>query len=121
LLKAFTVDALGGLLLECEEEHWPNPIYSNNVARADSCLRKRVGSVNLVWALAIGADNHGQEVIEFALMAGFVAVAAGAIVPSVGASISKVFSKSASTMTAAAATSQNQICSGSPVDMFARF
>jgi pilus assembly protein Flp/PilA len=39
------------------------------------------------------------------LMAGFVAVAAGAIMPGVSTSISKIFSKIASTMTAAAATS----------------
>jgi Flp pilus assembly pilin Flp len=38
-------------------------------------------------------------------MAGFVAVAAGAIMPGVTTSISKSFGKIASTMTAAAATS----------------
>jgi Flp pilus assembly pilin Flp len=38
-------------------------------------------------------------------MAGFVAIAAGSIMPGVSTSISKIFSKIASTMTAAAATS----------------
>ncbi|MGO9097864.1 MAG: Flp family type IVb pilin [Bryobacteraceae bacterium] len=38
-------------------------------------------------------DDQGQDLIEYALMAGFVAVAAGAMMPNVTASISKVFSK----------------------------
>jgi Flp pilus assembly pilin Flp len=38
-------------------------------------------------------------------MAGFVAVAAGAIMPGVATSISTIFSKIASTMTASASTS----------------
>jgi Flp pilus assembly pilin Flp len=50
-------------------------------------------------------DRAGQDLIEYALMAGFVAVAAGAIMPGVATSISKIFSNIASTMTAAAATS----------------
>jgi Flp pilus assembly pilin Flp len=70
-----------------------------------SCWRKRVRIVNLVCPPRIWADNHGQDLIEYALMAGFVAVAAGAIMPGVSTSISKIFSKIASTMTAAAATS----------------
>jgi pilus assembly protein Flp/PilA len=64
-----------------------------------------VRMVNLVWKLRIWADARGQDLIEYALMAGFVAVAAGAIMPGVSTSISKIFSKIASTMTAAAATS----------------
>ncbi len=59
----------------------------------------------LVWKLRIWANDHGQDLIEYALMAGFVAVSAGAIMPSVATSISKIFSKVASTMTAAASTS----------------
>jgi len=61
--------------------------------------------INRIWRLRIWADNHGQDLIEYALMAGFVAVAAGAIMPGVATSISRIFSKVASTMTAAAATS----------------
>ena len=53
----------------------------------------------LVWRLRIWADNHGQDLIEYALMAGFVAVAAGAIMPGVATSISVIFSKVASVMT----------------------
>lgn len=38
-------------------------------------------------------DDQGQDLIEYALMAGFVAVAAGALMPNVSKSISTVFSK----------------------------
>ncbi len=60
--------------------------------------------VNLVWALRIWKDTRGQDLIEYALMAGFVAVAAGAIMPGVATSISTIFSKVATTMSTAAAT-----------------
>jgi pilus assembly protein Flp/PilA len=58
--------------------------------------------IHLSWKLRIWTDTHGQDLIEYALMAGFVAVAAGAIMPGVSSSISKIFSKVASVMTAAA-------------------
>ncbi len=38
-------------------------------------------------------DDRGQDLIEYALMAGFVAVAAGALMPSVSTSITTVFNK----------------------------
>ena len=60
---------------------------------------------NLVWKLRIWKDTRGQDLIEYALMAGFVAVAAGAIMPGVATSISTIFSKVASAMSTAAATS----------------
>ena len=56
---------------------------------------------NLVLKLKIWKDTKGQDLIEYALMAGFVAVAAGAIMPGVATSISTIFSKVASVMTAA--------------------
>ena len=57
---------------------------------------------NLILKLRILKDTRGQDMIEYALMAGFVAVAAGAIMPNVATSISTIFSKVASVMTAAA-------------------
>ena len=60
------------------------------------------GLTNLVWKLRIWKDTRGQDLIEYALMAGFVAVAAGAIMPGVSTSISRIFSKVASVMTASA-------------------
>ncbi len=59
---------------------------------------------NLVLRLKIWKDTKGQDLIEYALMAGFVAVAAGAIMPGVASSISTIFSKIASVMSAAANT-----------------
>jgi pilus assembly protein Flp/PilA len=56
-----------------------------------------------IWLDKIRKDQRGQDLIEYALMAGFVAVAAGAIMPGVATSISTIFSKVASVMTAAAA------------------
>lgn len=53
----------------------------------------------------IGNDTRGQDLIEYALMAGFVAVAAGAIMPGVATSISTIFSNIASTMSVAASQS----------------
>ena len=38
-------------------------------------------------------DDQAQDLIEYALMAGFVSVAAGAIMPNISTSISTVFSK----------------------------
>jgi Flp pilus assembly pilin Flp len=49
-------------------------------------------------------DTKGQDLIEYALMAGFVAVAAGAIMPGVASSINVVFSKVNSIMILAAAS-----------------
>ena len=55
----------------------------------------------MILKLKIWADQNGQDLIEYALMAGFVAVAAGAIMPGVAKSISTIFSKVASVMASA--------------------
>ncbi len=47
----------------------------------------------LILKLRILKDTRGQDLIEYALMAGFVAVAAGAIVPGVAESIKTIFGK----------------------------
>ena len=57
-----------------------------------------------VLRLKIWKDKHGQDLIEYALMAGFVAVAAGALMPNIASSISTVFSKISSVMASAAAS-----------------
>ena len=61
----------------------------------------RFTCLSVICRLEIWRDTHGQDLIEYALMAGFVAVAAGAIMPGVSSSVSKIFSKVASVMTAA--------------------
>jgi len=57
---------------------------------------------NFILKVQILKDTKGQDLIEYALMAGFVAVAAGAIMPGVSTSISTIFSKVAASMTLAA-------------------
>ena len=64
--------------------------------------RLKFTCLNVICRLKIWQDDHGQDLIEYALMAGFVAVAAGAIMPGVSSSISKIFSKVTSVMTNAA-------------------
>ena len=56
---------------------------------------------NLIFKVGILRDTRGQDLIEYALMAGFVAVAAGAVMPGVADSISTIFSKVASVTAAA--------------------
>jgi Flp pilus assembly pilin Flp len=46
-------------------------------------------------------DTRGQDLIQYALLAGFVVVTAGAVMPGVAGSISTVFTQVASAMTAA--------------------
>ena len=58
----------------------------------------------LLLQLRIWKDRRGQDLIEYALMAGFVAVAAGAIMPGVATSISEIFSKVASVLSQANAS-----------------
>ena len=47
-------------------------------------------------------DCAGQDLIEYALMAGFVAVSAGALLPSIATSVSSIFSQVGSVVTLAA-------------------
>jgi pilus assembly protein Flp/PilA len=46
---------------------------------------------SFLWKLRLLKDTRGQDLIEYALMAGFVAVAAGAIVPGVASSMKTIF------------------------------
>ncbi len=55
----------------------------------------------LIFRLKSLKDIDGQDLIEYALMAGFVAVAAGALMPAVADSITTIFSKVGSVMAAA--------------------
>jgi pilus assembly protein Flp/PilA len=55
----------------------------------------------LVFYLKAWSDSRGQDLIEYALMAGFVAVSAGAIMPNVALSISQIFSQVASVLSSA--------------------
>jgi pilus assembly protein Flp/PilA len=54
-------------------------------------MRRHVNQ--LLVRMQLWKDDHGQDLIEYALMAGFVAVSAGAVMPGVASSISAIFSK----------------------------
>lgn len=47
----------------------------------------------LIWKLRIMKDTRGQDLIEYALMVGFIAVAAGAVIPGVVTSIRSIFTR----------------------------
>jgi pilus assembly protein Flp/PilA len=59
--------------------------------------------IKIAYALRIWKDTKGQDLIEYALMAGFVAVAAGAIMPNVATQVGTIFSKVNSQLSSAAA------------------
>ena len=50
----------------------------------------------------LARDERGQDMVEYALLAGFIAVAAGATLPGISTSISTIFSKMASVTSVAA-------------------
>ena len=58
-----------------------------------------------IWRLRLWKETHGQDMIEYALLAGFVAVAAGATFPPVANNISSIFSKITSSINFAASQS----------------
>ena len=52
--------------------------------------------------LRLTNDEKAQDMVEYALLAGFIAVAAGAILPGISTQISTIFSRMESVVTAAA-------------------
>jgi pilus assembly protein Flp/PilA len=60
---------------------------------------------NLVRKLSFWKNNCGQDLIEYALMAGFIAVAAGALTPAIANGICTIFSMVVTTMASAASQS----------------
>lgn len=49
--------------------------------------------INTIIKLKIWKDTHGQDLAEYALMAGFLAAASGFTLPAVAADIATVYSK----------------------------
>ena len=45
------------------------------------------------FIVALSRDERAQDIVEYALLAGFIAVASGAFLPPVADSISVIFSK----------------------------
>ncbi|MDQ6666205.1 MAG: Flp family type IVb pilin [Acidobacteriota bacterium] len=54
-----------------------------------------------LFHLRLWRDNQGQDLIEYALMAGFIAVAAGALMPNIAGAITAVFTAAVSVLTTA--------------------
>jgi Flp pilus assembly pilin Flp len=63
---------------------------------------KMINNRAMLFLIRAWRDRRGQDLVEYALMAGFVAVAAGAIMPGISSSVSTIFSQVASVMTLAA-------------------
>jgi pilus assembly protein Flp/PilA len=55
-------------------------------------------ATSLAWRIRFWRDENGQDLIEYALMAGFLALVGGAFIPGYGESISTIFSKIGSVM-----------------------
>jgi pilus assembly protein Flp/PilA len=83
--------------------------------RDAACVRREKDMQNLersisgpAWMQAfwrkLYRDIAGQDMIEYALMAAFVAVASAAVIPSANSAISTVFSKVGSVLVAAASS-----------------
>ena len=51
----------------------------------------------------LATDDRAQDLVEYALLAGFIAVAAGAFLPNIAAQINIIFSKMTSLLSTAAA------------------
>ena len=64
-----------------------------------------IATQTLFFLMRAWRDRRGQDLIEYALMAGFVAVAAGAIMPNVATSISTIFSQISSVLSSASTQS----------------
>ena len=55
------------------------------------------------WLENLKRDERAQDMVEYALLAGFIAVAAGALLPGIADGISVIFSKMGSLVNNAAA------------------
>lgn len=59
---------------------------------------------SLIWGLKILSDTRGQDLIEYALIVGFIAVAAGALMPGITTTMRNIFER----VSGALANSANQ-------------
>jgi Flp pilus assembly pilin Flp len=64
-----------------------------------------------------GSDSKGQDLIEYALMLGFVAVAAGAVLPGTAASIGVLFSRVGSAVKTADSSSDETLKQQQPIQI----
>jgi Flp pilus assembly pilin Flp len=64
-------------------------------------MEKRMNKL-YAFVLKLARDERGQDMVEYALLAGFIAVAAGAILPGISDNISIIFSRMGSVVAEAA-------------------
>jgi pilus assembly protein Flp/PilA len=55
--------------------------------------------IKTIWKLRIFRDTHGQDLLEYALIGGFLSCACAAALPDIGSSVLTVFSKVLSVLT----------------------
>ena len=76
---------------------------SQTLATVQTIKGERLTMTKLYIFLSnLARDERGQDMVEYALLAGFIAVAAGATLPGISTSISTIFSKMASVTSVAA-------------------
>jgi Flp pilus assembly pilin Flp len=51
-----------------------------------------------IWKLRIWKENHGQDMVEYALAGGFVALASAAVFPSLSSGVWAVFNRVLATL-----------------------
>jgi len=71
-------------------------VIHRTMKRGNLAMRKLS---NVVLRLRVCQDGAGQDLVEYALMSGFVALAASAMMPGISHQISIIFSRVASVMT----------------------
>jgi pilus assembly protein Flp/PilA len=76
----------------------PQCLVQRRAADADTKKEQMNPFTKIISKLRTRKDTRGQDLIEYALMAGFVAVAAGAAMPGVASGISTIFSKVSSVL-----------------------
>jgi pilus assembly protein Flp/PilA len=54
--------------------------------------------LNGIWKLRIWNETRGQDLVEYALLGGFVATAGAAVFPAMGSSITAVFGRVLATL-----------------------
>jgi pilus assembly protein Flp/PilA len=82
----------------------PADHVSFNTQIEEGGIRSMLTEMNkiLIRVRQIIDDEQGQDLVEYALLAGFVAVAAGALLPGISSSISIIFTRMGSVLNLAA-------------------
>jgi Flp pilus assembly pilin Flp len=77
-------------------------VWRSEISELEKNMTRLTEKLHRVW-VRLYRDRRGQDMIEYALMAAFVAVASAAVLPQATPSISTVISKVGSVLTMAGA------------------